>query len=143
MERVLLVVDDNVNARIVCQVLLDSRGEPPTLYTRGAVANGSALGVGRSSVVLMDARLWQKGDIQELQGTLASLRNSESEPVGLLVVTDKPERLREVGLDHLVNGVLRPNEVGGRLLAEIDALRTVSIPFSHGSTMPQGTPEER
>lgn len=139
MERVLVVVDDNVNARIVCQVLLDSRGEPPTVYTSGAVANGSTLSVSRSSVVLMDARLWQKRDIQELQGTLASLQDSEAEPVGLLVVTDEPERLREVGLDHLANGVLRPNEVGGRLLAEIDALRTVSVPFSHASTVPQGT----
>lgn len=139
MERVLVVVDDNVNARIVCQVLLDSRGEPPIVYTSGAVANGSTLGIGRSSVVLMDARLWQKRDIQELQGTLASLQNSEAEPVGLLVVTDEPERLREVGLDHLVNGVLRPNEVGGKLLAEIDALRTVSVPFSQSSTVPQGT----
>ena len=129
MEHVLVVVDNNVNARIVCQVLLESRGDPCTFWACGADAACPVHGVPRGNIFLCDAELNEKGHIQNLQSTLDYLQNSWQEPVAVLVVTEEPARVHVAGLSDRIDRVIHPNEVGGKLLAVIDALRAISAPL--------------
>lgn len=126
MQRILVVVDDNVNARIVCEVLLDSRGERCRLLRSGAAATGAEPPAATADVVLLEAKLQQADDLHALQRTLEEFQTRTEDLVAVLVITDEPGKLEEGSFKGAIDRVLRTSEVGGRFLGEIDGLRQVS-----------------
>ncbi|GIW43409.1 MAG: hypothetical protein KatS3mg077_0691 [Candidatus Binatia bacterium] len=122
MDRVLVVVDNNVNARVVCEVLLEARGDSCILCSRGEL-HERCVPLEPGKVVLFELNLQNHAERRALQALLDQFRSEMQTQLGLLVVTEQSQILEQTGLSDAVDFVLHPTQVGARLLATLDYLR--------------------
>jgi CheY-like chemotaxis protein len=128
---VLLVIDDNVNARVICEVLLDSRGERCRLCGQHE-PHACAAALDRAEVAIFETNLANEGSVHELRQALGELRRS-AQPAAVVVVSDDEQRVRAAGLGSWADRVLPAPLVGRDLLPLLDALRgatSQSRPFA-------------
>jgi len=121
MQPVMVVVDNNVNARVICEVLLESRGEHCVLCARGEI-HECIHRLRSGGVLLPEADLRHQQHRQQLSETVRRLKQQRRE-VGILVVTDGESELRDTEVAEWANDVLHASQVGAALLPKLDALR--------------------
>ncbi|MCX8072951.1 MAG: hypothetical protein N3C12_10925 [Candidatus Binatia bacterium] len=122
MERVLVLVDDNVNARVVCEVLLDSRGE--TCRTCGCDhLRDCCFLFQHGRVVLLDVKLEDEAARDNLHDAIQDLIRAAADPIRVVVVTEETSRLVRSGLSEVADVVLHPANVGAQLLTKLDNLQ--------------------
>lgn len=121
MRDLLVVVDDNVNARIICEVLLEARGEPCLLCSQRE-AHECLHHLHQGGVILIDTNLADPMERQKLQALVEALQSRHTQ-AAVLLVTDAPAAKAVPLPTDWPNSVLHPKHLGAALLSAVDSLR--------------------
>ncbi len=119
---VLLVIDDNVNARVICEVLLESRGESCRFCGQHEPHACAAVLAG-GAVAIVEADLTDGTSVERLRHTLHTVKEA-ARPPSVVVISDDGARVRQAGLAAWADRVLPSAAVGQDLLPVLDALRS-------------------
>lgn len=118
---VLLVIDDNVNARVICEVLLDARGEVCRHCGESGPHTCARL-LAHADVAIVESDLSDGDRSQALRTLLQELKGARSAPP-VVVVSDSAERIARAGITAFTDEFLPSDAVGRALLSTLDALR--------------------
>lgn len=118
---VLLVIDDNVNARVICEVLLQARGEVCHRCGETGPHLCDSL-LSHADVTIVESDFLNDDRSRALRALLQEVKGSQPSPP-VVVVSDRRDRIERAGIMALTDEFLPSDAVGRDLLPILDALR--------------------